>query len=33
MGCGESKGKDGAETDVDITFKPVGVVSMDSFFD
>ena len=33
MGCGGSKGKDEAEIDADITFKPVGVVSMDSFFD
>lgn len=34
MGCGASKGKEEAEPDVtEISFKPVGVDSMDAFFD
>ena len=34
MGCGASKGKDEADTTAaDINFKPIGVDSMDSFFD
>lgn len=34
MGCGASKGKaDGAEENLDITFKTIGVGSMDRFFE
>ena len=34
MGCGASKGKADAEPDVsEMNFKPVGVASMDAFFD
>jgi hypothetical protein len=34
MGCGGSKGKADAEPSItDVNFKPVGVASMDSFFD
>ena len=34
MGCGASKGKDEAQADItEIAFKPVGVQSMDDFFD
>ena len=34
MGCGASKGKAEAEADVtEMTFKPIGVYSMDTFFD
>ena len=34
MGCGGSKGKSEAETTVEeVNFKPVGVDSMDAFFD
>ena len=34
MGCGASKGKADAEPSVqEITFKPIGVKSMEDFFD
>lgn len=33
MGCGSSKGKSEAETDTDISFKSINVLSMDNFFD
>jgi hypothetical protein len=34
MGCGASKGKADAEPDVtEISFRPVGVNSLDNFFD
>lgn len=34
MGCGASKGKADTEANVtEMTFKPVGVLSMDDFFD
>jgi hypothetical protein len=32
MGCGQSKGTVKAEGPSDITFKHIGVVSMDTFF-
>lgn len=34
MGCGASKGKADAEPDVtELNFKPIGVDSLDAFFD